>query len=316
MYFLSHEEKKQLARYYLPKAREIGVAEELRGWHWDLPPIQPIYDVRLGVFDVAGQYCPKGRDLYFRRVEHMRGNPTKQVLQGKIFHALMVEIITLCKKNIYLYGITQISSLPEAVSKEAGEWLNQEIKRYVTGNLKELENLEELIEETTIQGRELLRFEVERIWGRIQEVLLQQPYIAEDSLVSLAIPVVVEQKLNGSFLGLSGMLSTDALTYSEPIVVDLKFGPPRDFYRLATTGYALVLEALHDFPVNIGCIVYAQFKNGRWHIERDLHVIGDELRQRFIEERDEKMRLVYEEIDPGPEINCKIECMYKSDCIG
>ena len=78
----------------------------------------------------------------------------------------------------------------------------------------------------------------------------------------MAIPVVVEQKLNGSFLGLSGMLSTDALTYAEPIVVDLKFDPRRNFYRLATTGYALVLEALYDFPVNIGCVVYAHSNMG------------------------------------------------------
>ncbi|HHY80244.1 MAG TPA: CRISPR-associated protein Cas4 [Thermoanaerobacter sp.] len=86
--------------------------------------------------------------------------------------------------------------------------------------------------------------------------------------------------------------------------------------RLVTTGYALVLEALHDCPVNIGCIVYAQYKNRRWQIERDIYVISDELRQRFIEERDEKMRMIYEEIDPGPQINCKIDCAYAEDCVG
>jgi len=30
-----------------------------------------------------------------------------------------------------------------------------------------------------------------------------------------------------------------------------------------------------------------------------IHIIDDELRQWFIEERDEKMRMIYEEIDPG-----------------
>ena len=310
MYFLNQEEKKQLARFYLPRARESGVAEELRGWHWDQPPLLPIYDVRLGVFDIAGQYCQQGRDLYFRRVERRKGNATKDMLQGKLFHALIAKVITLSKRYIYSNGIENVSGFKDRVYQEGLKGFEKELENVYANSI------EEWREETLNRGKELLRFEVERIWSQVQEVLLHQPYVQEDSLVALAIPVVVEQKLNGSFLGLSSMLSTDALTYSEPVVVDLKFGPQRDFHRLSTTGYALALEALHDFPVNIGCIVYAQYKNGRWLIQRDIHVIGDELRQRFIEERDEKMRMVYEEIDPGPEINCKVECAYAEECVG
>ncbi|MHB1653904.1 MAG: type I-A CRISPR-associated protein Cas4/Csa1 [Desulfitobacteriaceae bacterium] len=310
MYFLSEEERKQLARLYLPRTREAGVAEELRGWNWDQPPLQPIYEVPLGVFEVAGHYCSKDRDLYFRRVEHRVGSPTRPMAEGKILHQLMARMVTLSKRYIYSEGIERLNGLSAYVEKEALAWLLEQH----AGGASVWPN--EWWEETLERAKALLRFEVERIWSRIQEVLLHQPYIEEDSLAASAIPVVVEQKLNGSFLGLSAMLSTDALTYSEPIVVDLKFGPRRDFNRLATTGYALALEALHDFPVNIGCIVYAQYKNGRWLIERDLHVIGDELRQRFVEERDEKMRLVYEEIDPGHEINCRVECAYTAECLG
>lgn len=309
MYFLNQEERKQLARFYLPRAREAGVAEELRGWHWDQPPLQPIYDVRLGVFDVAGQYCPQGRDLFFRRVEHRQGQATKDMLMGRLYHALIAKVITLAKGYIYGQGIEKIAGFKVDVVQEGLLWLDGQM-----GLIFGLVN-EDWKEEARKQGIELLEFEVERLWAQVQEVLLHQPYVQEDSLVSLAVPVVVEQKLNGSFLGLSNMLSTDALTYSEPVVVDMKFGPRRDFHRLATTGYALVLEALHDFPVNIGCIVYAQYKQGRWQIERDIHVIGDELRQRFIEERDDKMRMVYEEIDPGPQVNCKIDCAFVEDCV-
>lgn len=310
MYFLNQEEKKQLARFYLPRAREAGVAEELRGWHWDQPPLLPIYDIKLGVFEIAGQYCPQKRDLYFRRVEHRRGNATKEMVQGRLFHALIAKVITLAKRYIYNQGIEDINGLKEYVYKEGLEWFISEMEQYGS------EILAEWHEEIRVRGEALLHFEVDRIWSQVQDVLLHQPYIQEDSLVASAIPVTVEQKLNGSFLGLSKMLSTDALTYSEPVVVDLKFGRARDFHRLTTTGYAMALEALHDFPVNIGCIVYAEYKQGRWVIERDVHVIGDELRQRFIEERDDKMRMVYEEIDPGPEVNCKIECAFVEECIG
>lgn len=310
VYFLSEEERKQLARTYLPQTRESGVAEELRGWNWDQPPLQTVYDVPLGVFEVAGHYCAKDRDLYFRRVEHRSGTPTLPMLEGNLLHELLAWVITRSKRYVYAEGIGRLSGMPENVLIEGTAWLKQKkltlVPAWPTGGWEKVEE----------RAQALLRFEAERVWSRVQEALLHQPYIQEDALVAQALPVVVEQKLNGRFLGLSGMLSTDALTYAEPIVVDIKFGPRRDFYRLATAGYALVLEALHDFPVNMGCIVYAQYKQGRWMVERDLHIIGDELRQRFIEERDEKMRLVYEEVDPGRTPDCRVDCAYAADCLG
>ncbi len=310
MYFLSEDERKQLARLFVPRVRENGVAEELRGWNWDRPPLQPVYAVSLGVFDIAGNYCPNNRDLYFRRVEHRKGLPTKPMLEGKLLHALMAKVITLSKRYIYCEGIDLINGLPDYVKTEALQWLEQQRGIYSLADDPELGIL------VFQRAQDLLQFEVGRIWARIQEVLIKQPYVAEDSLAATAVPVVVEQKLNGSLLGLSEMLSTDALTYAEPIVVDLKFGPKRESNRLATTGYALVLEALHDFPVDIGCVVYAQYKNGRWQIERDIHVIGDELRQRFLDEWDEKMRLVYDEYDPGCANDCRIECAFSDECVG
>lgn len=43
---------------------------------------------------------------------------------------------------------------------------------------------------------------------------------------------------------LSSNLSADAFTFSEPMILDLKFGRPQKFHRLSTTGYALVMEAV------------------------------------------------------------------------
>lgn len=49
-------------------------------------------------------------------------------------------------------------------------------------------------------------------------------------------------------------------------------------------------------------------------IERDYHLIGDELRQRFVKERDEKMRLAAEELDPGLPAVCPRTCPYLATC--
>lgn len=148
----------------------------------------------------------------------------------------------------------------------------------------------------------------------MQEVLARQPRVGTDSLVALALPVTVEQQLDGSLLGLSGHLSTDALTAFAPVVFDVKFGPRRDFHRLATTAYALVLESLYEYPVDVGCLVYATFAGERVLVERDLHLLDDELRQWFVDERDERMRLVSEEIDPGKAERCADDCPYLGQC--
>jgi len=144
--------------------------------------------------------------------------------------------------------------------------------------------------------------------------LSRQPYIGMDALLYQVLPVVVEHKLNGSFLGLSPYLSTDALNFSEPMIVDLKFGEKRDFHKLSVTGYALVMEAIYSFPVNLGFVVYPKFKNNRILIERDLFIIDDELRQKFIENRDEKMRMIYQEDDPGKAKDCYKSCPFYENC--
>lgn len=82
MYFLSEEENRLVLRRLAPQARERGVAEELRGWNWDKPPLSPIFDTRLGVYEVAGHYCPTGRDIYLRRVMKVRVPPSPAMAQG------------------------------------------------------------------------------------------------------------------------------------------------------------------------------------------------------------------------------------------
>jgi CRISPR-associated protein Csa1 len=99
------------------------------------------------------------------------------------------------------------------------------------------------------------------------------------------------------------------------MVLDLRFDKPRDFHRLTTTGYALVMEALYEFPVNLGCVVYGEFGGDRLIVKKDIHIISDELRQWFIKTRDEKARLVAEEMDPGTG-DCYEGCPYWHVCYG
>lgn len=304
MYFLTDEERKRLLRGLLPRSREADIAEELRGWNWPNPPLQPVYDTVLALYEVANSYCPTNRDLYLRRVRHIYPPASVVMVQGRVLHAALVHILVNTKRLIYSLGVGRYKEVCGQLQGLAPLGVGEEVKEWEPADAGALRRKVEIVTD----------FEKSRIVARIQEILFKQPFIGEDSLAALAVPVVVEQRLDGSFLGLSPNLSTDAFTFCEPMIVDLKFGQKRDFHRLTTTGYAMVMESLYEFPVNIGCLVYATFREDRLFITKDLHIIDDELRQWFIEARDDKMRMIYEEIDPGMPDDCHQGCHCYAEC--
>ena len=104
MYFLTDNERKKLLKGYLPKSREQGVVDELRGWNWHQPPLEPIYEVRLPLYQIAGKYCPSGRDLYLNRVERRKSEPNIAMQQGLLFHDMIVKTLVYTKKLIYQQG--------------------------------------------------------------------------------------------------------------------------------------------------------------------------------------------------------------------
>jgi CRISPR-associated protein Csa1 len=157
-------------------------------------------------------------------------------------------------------------------------------------------------------------FEVRRIVDRVAEVLARHRWLGPDSLAALALPVHVELRLNGRYLGLSEHIAADAVTFPECVVMELKSGARESFHRLTTTGYALVIESLFEVPVEVGCVVYARIVDGRVTLERDFHAIGDDLRQTFIERREDMMRLVEHEVDPGLPTHCPVACAFLALC--
>lgn len=302
MYFLTPEEYKFLFQGLLPRTREAKISNELRGWSWTQPPLQPIYDLRLGLFEIANRYCPTGRDLYLRRVMDVKVKPNQAMIEGAILHKVLAHLITKAKRLIYQSGVDHFDEVKKSLLKpkfNLPDGLTEEAREHLTKKVDIL-----------------WKFEAEMIISRVEEVLSKQPHISEDSLVFKAMPVVVEQKLDGSYLGLSSHLSVDAIAVFTPLIFDLKFDTKRDFHKLSITGYTLVAEANYEFPIDIGCIIYGEFRDNRLRINKEFFIIDDELRQNFIEERDERSRMIYEEIDPGTSDDCYLDCPYLGVCKG
>lgn len=324
MYFLTEEEQKYLTKGLLPKSRALDVAPEQRGWAWAEPPMEAPYEAPLPIYQVAGKYCPSGRDVWLSRAHGVRGEPNVAMVGGGLYHKVICVVLTEAKRLIYQHG-------PDGASAVAGG-----LAQFPEELLQALPAAEEAEARDLMASRARLiwRFEAARVVARLEDALSRHRYIGADALAHLTVPLVLEQLLDGRFLGLSRHLNTDALMFSEPMVLDVKFGPREDFHRLTTTGYALVWEALWEVPVNIGCTVYARFVGGgdrgaggeaqdgsivsgeRLLIDRDFYLIDDTLRQAFLEERDEKMRLVAEDIDPGLPERCPEDCPYHATCHG
>lgn len=317
MYFASLDEQRYVQRALLPEARRQPVAEELRGWNWHQPPLKPIYSAPLGVSEVAGRYCPTGRDVFLRRVGRLAPAPSSAMVEGRLMHAVVAGLFVEAKRLVYRHGagcLPYLERLRRRPLPEAGGGVGAEARVRADEHSGSAGPGGDERRALLGRMRAVRDFQARRIVERVEEVLARRPHLGPDALATLALPVHVEVALDGRFLGLSERLMADGIVFPHMLVFDLKFGPRQEFHRLATTGYALVLESLYEAPVELGCVVYAQVVDGRVAVERDYHLIGDELRQTFIEERDDRMRLVSEEQDPGLPEACPASCPFLPHC--
>ncbi len=253
------------------------------------------------------------RDIYLRHVESKRKPLTAKMIEGGLYHATIAKAVENAKRSLYRLG--------PASGMELGADLYQ-IRDPLIDDLLNHAGTPEVSDRGGVFDRPRVRrnmtwlwdYEVGQIMASVDMVLSSQPYIGLDALVNTAVPVVVEQKLDGRNIGLSGYLSADAFG-SEGVVLDVKTGVRRNFHRLATAGYALVIESIHEYPVDVGCLVYCWFRKPIPPvIEYDVHQIDETLRQDFLELRDNAMKLIYDEQDPGLPAKCYEDCPYWNEC--
>jgi len=83
--------------------------------------------------------------------------------------------------------------------------------------------------------------------ARYIDVKSRQPYASEWDLMASTVPFLIEHKISGELLGLSGLLSLDCYDYLRCIMFDLKVqAEPEPWHRLAPVGYALVFESVRS----------------------------------------------------------------------
>jgi len=294
MYFLSDLEHKLLIHKLLPAAREVGVTQHLRGWNWHQPPLKPYHDSRLPMYSVVSKYCPTDRDVYWSQVQKSRGQPNFKMALGKMMHGVVSDALLAYLRHENLefdewwrkIRWDEIPAKPDDVRKPA-----EAVWDYMSSSLR----------------------------ARYSELSAAQPYASQQDLLASTAPFLVEHKISGELLGLSGLLSLDCYDYLRCIMFDLKVeSRPQEWHRLAPVGYALVFESVHEVPVDVCCVIYLSFTDGRPVVKRDLFFASDELRSWWIQERDRKLEIVAEGKDPGPaeRSQCDRDCVHYAACWG
>jgi len=292
MFFFSEIDHKKLINKILPKAREVGVSEECRGWSWHKEPLKPYYDdLRIPMYSVCSRYCPTGRDVFLNLVKQVKGRPNPKVVLGSAIHETVK---------------TTLNAFMEARPFDFEAWYEGVL------NAKGVKNRDVVARE---YSRIAWRFAQTLCESRFAEAMSKQPYASRRDVMATALPFLVEHRISGELLGLSGVLSVDCYDYLRKVVFDLKVSEEaKDWYRLYPTGYALVFESNYEIPVDVGCTVYVSFKGGKLVVNRDIFFISDELRQWWLEERDKKLEMVAEKKDPGFAKECSEDCMYREEC--
>jgi CRISPR-associated protein Csa1 len=290
VFFLPAQDHKYMLNHLLRLAREVGVSQDLRGWNWWKEPLKPYHPERISMFSVCGKFCPTARDVYLQYVERKAPSMTWELVLGASTHNLIEHIFT------------ELRAEREPTFEK---WWASELEH--KGRKEFAKNLEPLLlslwELVTSQAKSALL-----------EAQSGQPYASPSQIIEIALPFLVEHKLDGRLLGLSGTLSVDCYDYLRHIIFDVKVGgAPKDFYRLYPTGYALVFESMYEVPVDIGCSIHIGFIDGKVRITRDLFFINDDLRSWWVEERDKKLEIVATKRDPG-KASCPPNCPFAEVC--
>jgi|Deesub1362A_J573_1020465.scaffolds.fasta_scaffold00335_37 CRISPR-associated protein Csa1 len=311
MFYVDPFELDRMLRYIKDLHKDEVISDEYRGWNWSQGRLTPISTgLYLSVSEIANRYCSNYRDIYLRRVARVYPPKTYKSVRGLFLHQLSSETLMSFKSYLYSKGIVSGYKLVKDMLDKGPTIIDElskkiSIRKYLTS--RETKALK-------MEGLSLYRYLVIQAASALDKAVSSSRMLALDAIVHKVIPDVVEMGINGQELGLSKELRIDV--YLGKLIAELKTGSKRDFHKYILAGYALAIEADKEFPVDYGVVIYISIKNGMVKVDKDMFFIGDELREEFLQMRDEAFEIVESGRDPGIHINCPEYCIYYHTCRG
>lgn len=314
MFFINRSVLDKRLKLLRGELQARGISEELRGWSWGEPPVEPpLRSMWLSVNELASRYCPTFRDVYLRRVLKTLPPPSLKMVRGLAYHNVVHESLEAVKRFLYSNFSSGSRMLEELLPKAGGVALAsvKGAEASVKASIKGAEE-ERLLKE----AKALFKFLLVQAASRIDGAMSRFPHADADAVASAAIPPVSERKVDGSLIGLSKELSVDIYTPFNAIA-DLKTGEVRPFHPYTAAGYALAVEADEETPINYGIIAYVKIPEGKEVPSVTLRgfLVSDEYRREFLEVRDEAFSIIQAGRDPGRPSRCPAYCPYYRVCL-
>ncbi len=172
MYFFSEEERKFLLKKLIPRAREKGIAEDLRGWNWHSTELSPPHDIILPVWEVSDRYCETGRDVYLRHVQKINPPASEEMVSGRIYHQAMAELYPTAKRLIYTNGLGICTDLAGVLMERLPDAVVEAEEQMASAGAKAEEG-----KEVGVNLKKLWSFEVSRIVSSIYAYLGKYRYL-------------------------------------------------------------------------------------------------------------------------------------------
>ncbi|MBI4896388.1 MAG: type I-A CRISPR-associated protein Cas4/Csa1 [Candidatus Aenigmarchaeota archaeon] len=322
MYFVFGEPVEEFFGGVLKESSDMHVDESLRGWaHTE--PMRPKTSAQLPIYIVAGKYCVTGRDVWLKYVKKFVAEKSKALLTGSLYHEVLAQVVPAAKRYIYQNGVTADFDLRGFLQETCMTTTDQLVEKKKFDVIDTLGPTDLL--EMKANMRKLWNFQMGQICAAVDLVLSKHYEIDADSLVAKALPLSVEQRIDGSRIGLSSQLYVDAMNVPHTVIMDTKTGRQHEFHRLTITGYALAYESEYHKPVNLGIILYPKFVKHKSvpYVIKKPFMINDELRREFLAERDRKAAIIQTKEDPGIvdevykddlEIRCPVSCGFFKVC--
>jgi len=315
MFFVEKSELEKRLKLIRKELSVRGISEELRGWSYDQPPVEPVAkEIFFGVGDLASRYCPTLRDVYLKKVLRVRPPPTLKMVRGIAYHHVSRKSLLNVKKFIYECDVSKLSGAGMLESLLAGsDALAFEAVREAESATAELSQRDS--DALKSECYHFYRFLLVQAASKVDQAVSRFPHADADTVVSVAVPPVAERKVSGVLVGLSRQLSVDIYT-PRNAVADLKTGEIRAFHPYTAAGYALAIESDEEIPIDYGFVVYVRVTEDRRipSITLRTFVVSDELRREFLEIRDEAVEIVEHGRDPGRPARCPDYCPYYPVC--
>lgn len=278
------------------KLLNIEIAEELRGWNWKSAPLLSTFENLINVSDIASINCDTNRFVYMKYILKAKKEEGLDLRIGALTHKLYSLAHQTARSLIYDEIIDPSKFYEAFISmKPSIKFEPKEIGSKITNAIWE---------------RAAHAFA-----SNLSKAISRSIHLNIDSIASLTVPVMTEVSLDGYLLGFNRSVRIDG--YAPPnLIIELKTGKLRESAEIGLAAYAVIFECIYCCPVNAGLLVNVVFDKGyeNFQVFEKFLIIGDNLRTKLIERRDDALKIISEKIDPGLPEYCDPKCPYLKTC--